>query len=357
MDEVLPDREVEYKKEKQAEVDLEVPPDLTRSSISDALVVPDVAQGESPTYSEYMAGQQFGKSTAASQAVLPKVPNMRVERDGDVRWLVIDWPADRVWEKARAFWAENGILLIEEDPTVGVMETDWLENRADIDTDIVSNTLRRFLDGFYTAATRDQYRLRIESNTAGTTELYLTHRGLQEVLQDAGSGTTQVSVWQARPTDHGLEAEMLRRMMIFFGITDTTARRVLASRKQEQPRSQLVRDRDGNAALLINEDFARAWRLTGVALDRVGFAVEDRDRSRGVYYVRYNDPLKEDKKSGILSKLAFWSSDDVDASNEYQVKLSGNGDATRVIVLDKEGQPDTSPTAGRILGLVNEQIR
>ncbi len=358
MEEILPDRQVDYKKQKQTVEPLEIPPDLTSSTIDEALVVPDIAPSDSATYSDYISERQ-GRPVVRSTAVLPTLEDIRVERDGDKRWLIVRADVDQVWAKARAFWIENGFLLTVENPNIGIMETNWAENRADIKQDFMTDALRKFLDRLYTAATRDRYRVRLERGaTPGTTELYLTHRGMQEVVKQEGGDTVTTTVWQARPTDHELEAEMLRRMMVYFGVEDQKARRVLARKEQGAPRAQLFKDGRGNASLRIEEDFGRAWRLVGVALDRVGFSVEDRDRSRGLYYVRYNDPYKDDEDdSGLFSKLAFWKGGEEDEETEYLVHVKGSGDSSRVTVLNKDGEPERSGTGTRILTLIEEQIK
>ena len=357
-DNVFPDRRMDYKRQKQTVEPLEIPPDLTSSTIDEALVVPDITPADSATYSEY-AGERQGKPVVRSSEVLPNLEDIRVERDGDKRWLVIHASVDEVWAKARAFWVENGFLLTVENPNVGVMETNWAENRADIKQDFVTDAVRKFLDRLYTAATRDRYRVRLERGTTpGTTELYLTHRGMEEVVRQQGIDTATTTVWQARPSDHELEAEMLRRMMVFFGVEDQKARRVLARKDKDQPRAQLSKDGRGNAMLRIDDGFAQAWRLVGVALDRVGFSVEDRDRSRGLYYVRYNDPNKDDEsESGLFSKLAFWKGSKQEGEVQYLVNVQGSGDTTRVTVLNKDGEPERSGTGTRILTLIEEQIK
>ncbi|CAK0764547.1 outer membrane protein assembly factor BamC [Gammaproteobacteria bacterium] len=109
----------------------------------------------------------------------------------------------------------------------------------------------------------------------------------------------------------------------------------------------------------MEEDFPRAWRHTGLALDQVGFTVEDRDRSNGVYFVRYNDPLKDDnsKKKGFLSKLAFWRSDTPPSAEQYRIHLQDRGGRTEVTVQTKDGSRDTSPTGQSILTLLQERLR
>ncbi len=358
-DKIMPDRKVEYKKSAQAQNNLEIPPDLTRSSISDELVIPDLPGGSSATLSKFNTKEQMRGRTSAKGNVLLGVSDIEVQRDGDQYWLRVKGAPEEVWYKTTAFWQENGILLTLQDPNVGVMQTDWLENQADISTDFITETFRSVWDGLYSASTRDQYRVRIEEGeVAGTTDLFLTHRGMQEFIIQDGEGGVERTVFNPRPSDPGLEAEMLRRLMIYMGVTDGDARTELAAvGAARAPRSELVKG-DDTIALQINEAFSKAWRMTGIALDRVGFAVEDRDRGKGVYFVRYSDPMEDQKEKGWMDKLNFWSSDDnVDKVSQYRVRLTEAGEQTQVVVLDEQGQRQNTETATRILTLLNEQIR
>jgi len=255
----------------------------------------------------------------------------------------------------KEFWLQEGFLIQKEDPRVGIIETGWSENRADIPQGPIRNILGKVIDAVYSSATRDQYRVRLENGTQpGTTEVYLTHRGMQEVIK--GGAVDGTPVWEPRATDPELEAEMLKRLMVYMGVEEEKAQVMLAKQTDRQDRAQLVSD-DSGAMLVIYEDFSRAWRRTGVALDRVGFAVEDRNRSEGTYYVRYSDPLASQEKEGVLSKLAFWSSDEEAKATQYQIELQASGASTHVIVNDAQGLRDTSATGKRILTLLEEQLR
>lgn len=345
---ILSDRRVEYKQSRPAP-SLEVPPDLSSPEADESMAVPG---GAGPTFSEYASERRMPQA-AQGAAVLPQSGAMRVERDGDKRWLVVQGEPSHLWPRIREFWLQNGLLISMEDPRVGVMETDWAENRADIPQGMIRSVLGKVLDSVYSASTRDKYRVRLELGaTPGTTEIYLTHRGVEEVIQ--GEST----IWQTRPSDPELEAEMLNRLMVSLGAEEKQAQTLVAEARGERAsRAHLIKDSDGGAALTVNEDFYRAWRRTGVALDRIGFTVEDRDRSQGVYYVRYNDPLKDEEKKGWLSKLAFWSKDDAPAANDYRIGLTEDGGSTRIVVLDKDGKREQSPTATRILTLLQEQLQ
>jgi len=362
-DDVLPDKSVEYKRERQAERNLEIPPDLTSERINDRMSVPDNLGGVSTSYSEYLTDRKLrgvdeGARQVAPGGVLPAIQDIEVRRDRDERWLVVAASADDVWQRVVEFWQENGVLMEEQDPTVGIMRTAWLENRAEISRDFITDSIRKVFEGFYDAGTRDQYRLRFERAPDGKTEIYITHFGMTEQVIQSSAGGVETTVWVPRERDPGLEVEMLRQIMVYLGAADERARAQLAAgARREQARSQLLNTRNGTQ-LLIDDSFSRSWRLVGLALDRVGFAVEDRDRSAGIYYVRYNDPSKEDADKGWLSKLAFWSDDEnIDKVNRYQVRVGSRDNQTVVSVANDKGEPDASPTAIRILTLLQEQIR
>ncbi len=346
MDKVAPGRsKIDYR-EAQAIDSLEVPPELSSSTINDA---PDSLDVAATTFS----GQ--GDTTgSASRSVLPVSSAISLQRDGDQQWLLVQAPADRVWPRVREFWAQEGFLVELEDPAIGIMETSWAENRADIPQGIIRNAFGKVLDSAYSAATRDKYRVRFEHGTAGTTEIYLTHRGVQEVVK--GGAVDNSTFWEPRPADPELEAEMLKRLMVYLGLEQRKAESMLAQQAATPVRAHLVSDA-GGSMLVIDEDYSSAWRRTGVALDRIGFVVMDRDRSAGTYFVTYTDPLAEQDEQGLLSKLAFWSSDDEMPATEYRVQLLAEDAVTHVVVNNAQGQRDTTSTAKRILTLLEEQLR
>jgi len=361
MDSVLPNKHVEYKREKIADSALEIPPDLTSDRIENRIAGLDSADGMATSYTAYKVKRE-GQGTSAGlghTGVLPEIKGISVEREDQDRWLKIDAPVESVWPRVVSFWQENGILLEQQDPTTGVMTTGWLENVADIKSDFITNYIRGIFSGLYDAGTRDKFRVRMErDDDIEITELYMTHFGMQQYIVTTTSGDTEQEVWNARPRDVQLEAEMLHQLMIYLGVSEAESQAQLAAQAQRGvARSKMVKGRDG-VSLLIEEPFSRAWRLSGLALDRVGFAVEDRNRSEGIYYVRYNDPTTGTDEGGWLSGLAFWKgNENVDKESRYQVQLVVDEQGTRVVVNDDQGQRSNSDTALRILTLMHEQIK
>lgn len=339
---------------------LEVPPDLTQPTRDDRYAVPDVSPKGTATYSAYVGERAGQVRTTTVQEVLPKVENLRIERSGNQRWLVVPGTPEKIWPSLKEFWQELGFIINVERPEAGVMETDWAEDRAKIPQDMLRGALGKVLDTFYSTAERDKFRTRVEVGANGETEIYISHRGMYEIYTNEGKSETR---WQPRPADPELEAEMLRRLMVRFGMDEVRAKTILADTGAAKvEKAKLVTAKGGVGTLEVQDAFDRAWRRVGLALDRVGFTVEDRDRSQGLYFVRYVDPeidgRKKDKDEGFLAKLAFWrSKPDPAKSQRYRVLVKGAGDSSYVQVLTGDGAPETSETGGKILRLLLDQLK
>jgi outer membrane protein assembly factor BamC len=351
-----PDR-VEYKSAGKAP-SLEVPPDLTQLQRDNRYSIPEANRGTA-TASSYTL-QQGTRPIATGAAIAPNsAGDMQIQRAGSQRWLVVKQAPEVLWPQLKDFWQDSGFLINTENPQAGVMETDWAENRAKIPQDIIRNTLGKALDSFYSTGERDKFRTRLERGADGTTEIYISHRGMQEVLVGSQKEST---TWTPRPADPELEAEFLSRLMARLGTDNTkasAAKSVVANAPMQPVRAKLVKDNSGSF-VQVDESFDRAWRRVGLALDRVGFTVEDRDRTEGIYYVRYIDPDADAKSSekGFFSKLFTFGSDDkAKAAQRYRVKVRSTAGNSQVSVQNGEGKPDTSAAAEKILALLNDQLK
>ena len=358
---ILESKKIEYKSAGKLPP-LEVPPDLTRPNRDDRYVVPDVSSSKgSATYSAY-AGDRSGQArTSTAQEVLPDVDKMRIERSGSQRWLVVQGSPEKLWSGLKEFWQELGFIVNIDMPEAGIMETDWAENRAKLPQDLIRNTLGKVLDTLYSTAERDKFRTRIENGSSpDTSEIYISHRGMYEVYTAEGKSETR---WQPRPADPELEAEMLRRLMVRLGMDEVRAKAAVAEGAKQEDRAKLIAGKGGEPSLLeLQEPFDRGWRRIGLALDRVGFTVEDQDRSKGLYFVRYVDPEIDSQKTedkGLLSKLAFWKSSkpDPNKSPKYRILVKSASGGSTVEVLNAEGGADSSDTGKKILKLLHEQLR
>jgi outer membrane protein assembly factor BamC len=333
---------------------LEVPPELTNPTIDERFVVPNQKGQTFSTYS-----RDRNAAPVSGTAVLPKVAVAKLERSGDQRWLVVSIDPDKLWPVVREFWVENGFVIKRDSPDTGIMETDWAENRAKIPQDTVSirGLLERALPDMYSTSQRDKFRTRMEkSGTPNLTEVYITHRGVEEVFSSPDKSST---IWQPRQIDIELEAEFLNRLLVKLGVEEQRLAAAPAGAAAAQKNAVL--ENNGAGPLVVNDGFDRAWRRVGLALDRAGFTVEDRDRTKGVFFVRYADPNADTnvEKKGFLDKLAFWKSDPkLEKTPQFRIRVSDAGASlSQVEVQSATGTADTTETGKRILSLLFDQLK
>ena len=355
----LESKKIDYKTASATKVPtLEIPPDLTSPARDDRFAVPDTGGKGTATFSAY-AGERSPQGLAQqSSDVLPQVDKAHIERSGSQRWLVVAGTPDKLWGTVKDFWQETGFLIKLELPEAGVMETDWAEDRAKISDGLLRGLLGKVLDSMYSTSERDKFRTRFEPGVEpGTTDIFISHRGMYEIYVSEGKDQTR---WEPRAVDPELEAEMLRRLMVRLGSDQKRADSEIAAAKLKPvDRAKLSRSNDGAGTLEVQESFDRAWRRVGLALDRVGFTVEDRDRSKGLYFVRYVDPEVDGqtKDAGFLSKLAFWKGAAPDAQTKFRILVKEGGNLTLVQVLSAEGGTDNSETSKKILTLLYDQLK
>ncbi len=348
---IIETKKIDYKSSGKLPT-LEVPPDLTSPTGDNRYAIPDTQGSGSATLSAY--SQERKATPAGTTTLLPTQDKVRIERAGTQRWLVVQATPQEVWPVIKDFWQETGFIVNLESPETGVMETDWAENRAKIPQDMIRRTIGKVIDGLYSTPERDKFRTRIESGKGGT-EIYISHRGMMEIYPTEAKDKT---IWQPRPTDPELEAEMLRRLMLRFGVEQSRAESLLA-KKQVPEQARILKDA-GAPVLEMDEGFDRAWRRVGLALDRIGFAVEDRDRSQGVYFVRYIDPGIDNaskRDEGLFAKFAFWRSKKEQTSPQLRIVVNEAGEKSRVNVSGADGKAADSTTQTRILNLLHKELK
>jgi len=381
---------------------LEVPPDLTSATTKDAYAIPG-----STSYSDFKNGQQQDNG---QPKILPNPEGMKIVKAGAQRWLVVNAPAEKIWPLIRDFWIDMGFAVKKENPEVGVMETEWIKE-GDLMTNDNKGTLDKFdawLDSLASGtANRKKFRTRLERGLQdGTTEIYMTHRSVDTAPDDGkekirtpygvvdmgyknDSKSKEDSKVDSRSDE--LDAELLRRLMVKLGLADKRAKEIIAA-PISQKRAEIKKEADGSSSVEIQDPFDRAWRRVGLALDIIGFVIEDKDRSNGIYFVKYADVDIDDspkKKKGVLDSLMFWSDDDkkdkqakdtsqtkekplserlkfwggsdkekTNPEKQYRIKIiSIDNGGSQVVIEYQDGKKNTSSTANRIISLLYDQLK
>jgi outer membrane protein assembly factor BamC len=350
----LAGEKVDYRSSGKQTVRLDVPPDLSQLPGQQRY-----GQVQTSSVSASSLGQTEGNGSEASMGqtvALTEVGSIKLERDGQTRWLVVKETPEQVWEKVQSFWKDTGFELSVDNPQAGVMETTWSENRAKVQRDgLVRQTLGRVFDLLYDTGHRDMYRTRIERTATGS-EIYISHRGLSEEYEDKQKERT---TWRSRPSDPGLEAEMLRKLMVKLGAPAATA--AAATKVEAAPAvapastTNLTRLNADGVSMTVDGDFDLAWRRVGLALDRSGFTVENRDRKQGSYEVRLSDSDVEANKPGFFARL-FGRGGNSDGLSRYKVSVQGQGTSSLISIQDEKGQPAKGDVPRRIAKQIAEQL-
>jgi len=340
---------VDYRSQASKTTPLEVPPDLTQLA-RDARYQP---QSGVVSATAMQQGNQPNAVATGPAVAAAAIGDMRIERQGNQRWLVSSLPPEKLWPQVRSFWIERGFNLSLDNAEIGILETDWAENRAKLPSDFIRNTLGRVFDSFYSTSERDRFRTRIDRSGTGS-EIFISHRGLSEVYTTERKETTS---WQARPNDPQLEAEFLSRLMVRLGAKEDVARVAVANAPDRPAQARLLSDQPG-AAMEVDEAFDRAWRRVGLALDRGGFTVEDRDRTAGLYYVRYVDPKLAGKdEPGFFSKLFGGDKTAAATLQRYRLSVKAVGAKTQVSVLNSQGTAENGEAAKAIVGRLIDELK
>ncbi len=340
---------------------LDVPPDLIGPKADDRYVVPDRTTGK--TYSGYAserrAVEDLGNQAGAAKAeVLPARDGARIERDGRLRWLVIDKRPDQAWPLLVEFWKSEGFELPLESPAIGMMETDWNKRREKAESTGLRGLLSSGLGTAYSTAVQDRFRTRVEPAPGGGTEILISHQAMEEVVDSKLADST---IWQPAPSRPELELEFTRRLMLRLGGTPNEVQREVARAEAPRPaRATIVSAPGAVDSITVTEGFDRAWRELGLVIDRIGFTVEDRDRSKGTYFVRYVDLDRRDPRQGTMSRLFSGERKDL-SGQRYQIVVGGEAASTRVTVLGEAGKPLQSEedrrVGNRIIALLHERLR
>ncbi|EEE14076.1 putative lipoprotein [Burkholderia multivorans CGD2M] len=371
---------VDYKSDsKSKEASLAVPPNMLDETADQRSLPP---QGGATSLS---ALQQVQQAAPATDTVAPAVADMRIQRDGTESWLVIDGkkPAD-VWPQVRRFWQEQGFLLVVDQRDKGVMETDWNETRPQINDGLIRSVISKAMGNSYVTAERNKYRTRLDAAPNGGTYVFISQKGMREALTGANNDSSK---WVPKPNDPGLETEYLKRLMAVLAQNEQRAKNgepPIANIKEEAaPKDKKDADASSKAAAAIaaqnvsrtssqggdasaatvpsevtlGEPYDRSWLHVGLALDRANFTVDDRDRTQGLYFVRYVDP-----KDLSAAQQGFWSQlfhgKKEKQAKQYRVNVKAlTPDETRVAVVDESGAIDTSSPARQIMALLVNQLR
>ena len=322
---------------------LEIPPDLSAPQSKSDYAVPGAVPKPNANTHHHVIGQQL----------LPTFENVRLASAGTQRWLVVAAPAEQLWPIAHQFWLDRGFQLAVDDPSSGIIETTWLEQHPNLPVGGIRGFLAKTLKNTFSTGLMDKFRMRMErADEPNHTEIFISHQGMEEVYNSRQQDST---IWQPRPNDPEIEAKILKQLMLVLGTKKADQQPLQVAQEALSPPTPSVHIETlstGQVVLVLHEDFSRSWRRIGLALERSGYIIDDRDRSKGLYYARRNIPPPAQDDS-FFGKLAFWRDTDTAIPPEkmptYRIQLSRHEQQSYLLILAQNGQPLSKETTTQLL--------
>ena len=318
---------------------LQVPPDLSEYETSNSYNVP----GAATSYTDF----ENQRNRKIEKVELLKEPDgIKLVKSGNFRWLIVNKSPDKIWPHLEDFWYEQGFNMKKMNRRLGIMETEWT-TPENIEEELgIADTFDSWLDSLSGDDEKTKFRTRLEKGSqANSTEIFISHRNrdgvnteAMQAIARARQGTYDPSTVYSIPeyksdddpkeeavpsgdkelteVDLQINAEIMRRLLVFLGMQDLDAKKTI-EKPQVIVKAKIVND--NGKAIELYEPFDRSWRRVSIALDMIGFLTEDRDRSKGLYYVTYTDldigeaDKKAKEEEGWIDSIDFWSDDEAEA--------------------------------------------
>ena len=330
---------------------LEVPPDLSEIESNSTFNVP----GEARSYKEYLDLEEKNamNPNLPKTKVIANPDGMRIIKSGNLRWLVVKKDPDTIWPHVKTFWEDLGFRVLVANKRTGIIETEWMDTediKLDRDKGVLS-TFDKWLDSLSGFGDKRKFRTRVEFGEDGETEIYISQRSAEaaadqhsRILSSRQSDYNASTIYkieeyksadnnekeknkisiseQREKDDYEIDSELLTRLMIKLGASDLEAKEKVA-KPELIIKSELIAD-SNDVYIKMNDPYDRAWRRLGLALDIIGFVTEDKDRSEGIYFVRFSQtdlPKEKDSNDeGLLDSLIFWDHDKKDKDKSKEVE-------------------------------------
>lgn len=287
---------------------------------------------------------------------LDKVTNMHIMQGGSERWLVIkNKNVNQVFPTMIAYLKQQGVHIKYQNQSIGLIQTDWFDKNNVAKT----STVHQFFEwiglshGMNALPSLYTFRVNLWQNK-NDTQIFVTDYQMNVVPTDVIPASKQdiktesgvaSKTWMSVPPNPQLELDFLMQFMAFVKLgpdeikPNTITLENVATLPSTEPK--VARDKLNGSTLILNDSFDRAWWRTGLALERVGLGVADKNRSLGEFYVY---PLQDDVDNPDPSTFSRWFGDDKTnvqlPKAKYKIKLVSTGTQTTLTVEPYTGTMD-----------------
>ena len=328
--------------------ELVIPEDLRDLQNTDPFPIPPTPEPPNPSY--YPERPPLPDAIYAND----NRDEVRIQRLGDRRWLVIPEPPTTAWPKLKQFLAENAVPLSYDAPEVGRLNTGWLQIEDTAYRDVIRTLLKDAKAADPLLLGQDRFLIRVEQGLRPlTTEIHVRHENDSVSLPVRD----EVVVIEGLNSHIGAaEDDLLNEIGAYIAarVSEQTVSKV-ALQIGSTKKTELARDKSGDPVLHFYLDYERAWATLGSALDNAEVEILNLDREAGLFEVNIPGTVftGEEERKGLFCRLTFSCNDDQDM--DVRIKMQGSGQDYAVSVMGAEGSKRLDPdVAQQILVLIRE---
>jgi len=259
-----------------------IPPDLTKPNYEKSFRISEYSDVK-----QDFVSFDNNEEKPEKVKIIQNKEDIKIEKSGKRRWLVVNKDADYLWEMSRDFLKKEGFSIKNSNKKIGIMETEYLENYPEVpdqNIGIIRSMLRKALAQRYALPIVDKYRIRIEPIENNVSEIHLSLSSMQEVVTNSGNDNEN-TIWQVREKDVALETEMLYRLMLFLGGDEAKSKERIVNAKEKK--ITLVSQGEGIngfGKLTFNLSLIETWDNLAWALDQLNIDIYDKDlKERAIY--------------------------------------------------------------------------
>mgnify|MGYP001217736356 FL=1 len=278
---------------------LEVPEDLRQSEPSQVSAIPEIIEQRNASY--YPDRPPLPDAKYASD----NRDEVRVQRLGNRSWLVIPESPTTAWPKMKQFFADNGVLLVDDRPEVGRLNTAWLKDNETPARDLVRSLLASARSEAGLESGEDRFLIRVEQGLQPqSTEVHLRHDN------DALNGVVAANLLYVQDANSDLiaaENELLQQIGAYVAarVAESTVSKV-ALQIGSQPKSDMRRNADGIPELRFFLDRRRAVASLTQSLRNAGVIINSEDSDAGRFDISIPSEVLTGKKGGgFFCRITF----------------------------------------------------
>ena len=232
-------------------------------------------------------------------------------------WIYIETLPSTSWPISKNYWDTSIYQVIEADPNSGVIDIDFNQEF--------------------------KLMMKVEHGIKeASTEIFLYQI-------DKSDGTIQSN-------PEFIQTEMAKIVEYFAESINNFSGTSLAAQNLNEMKKANIFSENGNTVISLDLNFDRAWSSVSKALTEANIVTNDRDRTRGIFFVSY----AQEEERGLFGLFGSRNSNNISADEivftgeaEFEITITEENNKTYVRAVAKNGNIEDSE---QLLSKINESL-